>query len=284
MKTLVKTISVLRGKRALWRIIAAIALVLGVPVASFAQNVVYKNSGALTGSLANTLQGDLQVANGRTLTFGSVGTLVLGTGSTLSLSGATVTGSFSLSGVTLDSPTITNAATISTSGTVTLRGTSSATSFSATTATISTATISASTVTTETVSTASISTASLSTLTIGNTLRAISPTGGIGYGAGSGTASTQLTSKSTAVTANGLTGQITLNSYSMSAGTTASFVVTNSAVASTDVIMTNINSASYSARAFAGTGTALFTIHNQSAVTASDAAVINFAIIRGSAN
>lgn len=263
MKTLVKLLGYVRKSRSLSRVLAALALVLGVPVAALAQNVVYKNSAGLTGSLANTLQGDLQVANGRTLTISSYGSLIVDNGATLSISGATFTGSFTLSNVTILGGT----ATLSS---LTVSGTASLSSVTLSSLTVS--------------GTASLSTATVSTVTVSGTWRATSPTTGFGYGAGSGSTSTQLTNKTTSVTINAVSGQITLNSYSMSAGTTASFVVTNSAVAATDVIITNINSASYSARAFAGTGTALFTVHNQSAVTASDAAVINFAILRGSAN
>ena len=63
-------------------------------------------------------------------------------------------------------------------------------------------------------------------------------TAGVGYATGAGGAVTQLTSRTTGVTLNKTTGAITLFS---AAGTTtaATFVVTNSTVAATDVIILN---------------------------------------------
>jgi hypothetical protein len=63
-------------------------------------------------------------------------------------------------------------------------------------------------------------------------------TAGIGYGAGAGGAVTQLTSRTTGVTLNKTTGAITLYSAAGSA-TAATFTVTNSTVAATDVIILN---------------------------------------------
>lgn len=62
-----------------------------------------------------------------------------------------------------------------------------------------------------------------------------SASGGVGYSTGAGSTVTQATNRSTGVTINAVTGSITLAS---AAGTTAyaSFTVTNSAVAATDVI------------------------------------------------
>lgn len=254
--------------------VAVLAALAGIGSPALAQQTVTKISGG-TGSLANTLQADLQVANGRTLTISTNGSLIIGSGATISISGATFTGSFSLSNVNILGGT----ATLST---LTVSGTASLSTASIGSATVlgGSATLSSLTVS----GTASLSTATISTATVSGTLLATSPSAGIGYGAGSGSASTQLTNKSTAVTLNGLTGQITLNSFSMSSAATASFVMTNSAIVATDVIVPNINSASYSARAFAGTGTALFTVTNQSGVTASDSPTINFVVLRGSAN
>lgn len=62
-----------------------------------------------------------------------------------------------------------------------------------------------------------------------------SPTIGVGYATGAGGAVTQITSRTTGVTLNKVCGQITLVSAAGSA-TYASFTVTNSAVATTDVI------------------------------------------------
>lgn len=59
---------------------------------------------------------------------------------------------------------------------------------------------------------------------------AVQPTGGLGYGPGAGGGVTQLTSKTTAVTLNKVSGTITMNNASLSAGTTVIFTVNNSTV------------------------------------------------------
>jgi hypothetical protein len=71
-----------------------------------------------------------------------------------------------------------------------------------------------------------------------SSLLSTSPTGGNGYGTGAGGAVTQITSRTTGVTLNTVSGAITLFSAAGSA-TPASFTVTNSAVAATDVVVVN---------------------------------------------
>jgi hypothetical protein len=63
-------------------------------------------------------------------------------------------------------------------------------------------------------------------------------TAGVGYATGAGGAVTQATSRTTSVTLNKTTGAITLYSAAGSA-TAATFTVTNSTVAATDVIILN---------------------------------------------
>ena len=69
-------------------------------------------------------------------------------------------------------------------------------------------------------------------------LTSSAPTGGVGYSTGAGGTVTQITSRTTGVTLNKITGTITLVS---AAGSVAwqSFTVTNSAVAATDTIICN---------------------------------------------
>jgi hypothetical protein len=69
-------------------------------------------------------------------------------------------------------------------------------------------------------------------------LTSSAPTGGVGYSTGAGGTVTQITSRTTGVTLNKITGAITLVS---AAGSVAwqSFTVTNSAVAATDTIICN---------------------------------------------
>jgi len=69
-------------------------------------------------------------------------------------------------------------------------------------------------------------------------VKAFNATGGLGYGTGAGGAVTQASSRTTGVTLNNVTGAITLVSASGSA-TPATFTVTDSAVAATDVIIVN---------------------------------------------
>lgn len=107
----------------------------------------------------------------------------------------------------------------------------------------------------------------------------------MGYGTGAGGTITQLTSRTTGVTLNEPSGQITLVS---AAGSTswASFTVTNSTVAATDVVI--VNQAS---------GTDLYQIHvtdvaagsfqvtfATTAGTTTEQPVFNFAVIKGASS
>ena len=113
--------------------------------------------------------------------------------------------------------------------------------------------------------------------------KAIGSTGTLGFVAGAGGAVTQLTSRTTGVTLNNSTGQITMFSAAGSA-TAATFTVTNSQVAATDTIILNQKS-----------GTNLYVLLITAVVagsfnitfyttggTATDAPVINFSVIKGS--
>jgi filamentous hemagglutinin family protein len=111
----------------------------------------------------------------------------------------------------------------------------------------------------------------------------------IGYGAGSGTAAAQIISKQQGVTVNGTAGQITLNSFSLSSNTTVSFTMTNSAIASTDVILWSVAAdatlGAYQVQtSLVGTGSASVTVLNRNAATLSESAVLNFVVLKGSAN
>jgi len=104
-----------------------------------------------------------------------------------------------------------------------------------------------------------------------------SPTLGLGYatGAGAGGAVTQLTSRTTGVTLNTLTGAITL------------FTVTDSAVAATDTILVSVKSSTtnlYETFVTAiAAGSFQITFFTTGGTT-SDAPVFNFSVIKGSAN
>lgn len=116
-------------------------------------------------------------------------------------------------------------------------------------------------------------------------LLANSVIGGVGYEDGAGGAITQLTNRTTGVTLNTPTGAITLFAAAGSA-TPATFTVTNSAVAATDVVDicqksgTNFYNALITAVAAGSFNVTFFTTGG----TASDSPVFNFAVIKGAAS
>lgn len=107
----------------------------------------------------------------------------------------------------------------------------------------------------------------------------------IGYSAAAQTAVTQLTSKSTGVTANTSAGQITMNAASLAATTNVTFTLTNSLLSAKDVIIVNVASANATAGAYNCwvssmlAGSATITLRNITAGALLEAVVINFAII-----
>jgi hypothetical protein len=109
-----------------------------------------------------------------------------------------------------------------------------------------------------------------------------SPTTGLGYGTGAGGTVTQATSRTTAVTVNKPTGAITMFTAAGSA-TWSRFLVNNSLVTATDTVVINIRGGSNTYIAIAAeVGAGYFYVNFVSVVgTASDAPVINFAIIKG---
>ena len=108
------------------------------------------------------------------------------------------------------------------------------------------------------------------------------PTGGIGYGTGSGGVVTQQTSKSTAVTLDRPTGQIITHNAALASGAVVSFTVNNSLVAGTDIIVCNIENVNYAYEIHSmAANSFVIAIKNTNAVSLSQAVVINFAIIKG---
>lgn len=108
---------------------------------------------------------------------------------------------------------------------------------------------------------------------------------GFGYGAGSGGTVTQATSKSTAVTLNKPSGQITMHDAALSASATATFTLSNSAISNADNLLLTVRSEfgpdKYALRYSVGTGDALISLVNISGGSLSEAVVINFAVIKG---
>lgn len=111
---------------------------------------------------------------------------------------------------------------------------------------------------------------------------------GLGYGTGAGGTVTQATSKSTTVTLNKPTGQITMNNAALAAGASVNFAVNNSLVTTTDLVVVGgvnagvdpINYRIEAARAN-GIGTFLIRVTNISAGSLSEALQIQFSIIKG---
>ena len=108
---------------------------------------------------------------------------------------------------------------------------------------------------------------------------------GIGYATGAGGVVTQSTNKSTGVTLNKRCGQITMNNASLAAGVEVAFTLTDSFIASTDVVSVCISSGAtagaYNSHVDAvATGSCRISITNLSASPLSEAIVINFVVIK----
>lgn len=106
------------------------------------------------------------------------------------------------------------------------------------------------------------------------------------YTTANNTTVTQATSKSTAVTCNGRTGQITTNNASLAKGSSVSFTVNNSQIVSAkDVVIVNLasggtlNSYQVSVDAVAPGSFSICIVNNGSGALA-EALVINYAILR----
>jgi hypothetical protein len=110
----------------------------------------------------------------------------------------------------------------------------------------------------------------------------ISATGSLGYGTGAGGTVTQATSRVTGVTLNKPTGAITLFTAAGSA-TAATFTVTNTLVAATDTVVLSVKSGTnvYLTAVTAVAASSFNITFWTTGGTASDAPVINFAIIKG---
>lgn len=113
---------------------------------------------------------------------------------------------------------------------------------------------------------------------------------GITAGAGSGGTVTQLTSRTTGVTLNKISGAITTNATSLAAGAEASFVVTNSTVAIGDVVLVTARSGQTASTSIpfvtaVANGSFTITLSNFNAATADTGAmIINFVVIKAVSN
>lgn len=123
----------------------------------------------------------------------------------------------------------------------------------------------------------------LGTIT-GNGFLAISPSTGLGYATGAGGTVAQATSKATGVSLNALSGQITLNAAALASDAIVSFVLTDTSIAATDVLILNHISGgtvgAYKLNAQAAAGSATINVTNTSAGSLSEAVVIQFAVFK----
>jgi hypothetical protein len=118
-----------------------------------------------------------------------------------------------------------------------------------------------------------------------SSIKSSSATGGVGYATGAGGTVTQTTNKTTPVTLNTMTGQITMSGSALSPSTSSAFTLNNSNIAATDTVIVNIASGAtalgyvYCVDAVAA-GSCEILIRNVSSGTLTDTLVLNFAIIK----
>ena len=126
-------------------------------------------------------------------------------------------------------------------------------------------------------------------LTVSGVLKSSGATSGVGYATGAGGTVSQGTSKSTAVTLNTMSGQITMfatGAISAGVANAATFTLSNSNIASTDLIIVNHSSGGTAgaylpwADTIAG-GSCKINVANITAGGLTEAPVISFAIIKG---
>ena len=115
----------------------------------------------------------------------------------------------------------------------------------------------------------------------------VTATTSMGYPTGTGGTVAQATDKSTGVTLNKVSGQITMHAAALNRNTGVSFTLTNSFIAATDVVIVNIASGatanSYTATVDAvAAGSCNIHLHNHTTDTdLSEAVVLNFVVIKG---
>jgi hypothetical protein len=106
-----------------------------------------------------------------------------------------------------------------------------------------------------------------------------------GYVAGGGGTVTQATNKATGVTLNKPSGQITMQNTNLAAATIVSFVLTNSTIAATDLLVINHVSGgtigSYTLDAACAAGSATIYVRNNTAGGLAEALVLRYAVVKG---
>ncbi len=114
--------------------------------------------------------------------------------------------------------------------------------------------------------------------------KTVDPSFGVGYYAGAGGAVPQTISKATGVTLNKACGAITMNNAALAAATIVSFVLTNTTIAATDVLILNHISGgtvgSYLLNAQCAAGSATINVRNETAGSLSEAIVLQFVVVK----
>ena len=139
--------------------------------------------------------------------------------------------------------------------------------------------------TTPTLTTPVIGAATGTSVVLTGAITSSSATAGIGYATGAGGLVTQITSKSTGVSINKMSGQITMQAAALGAGAVVTFTVTNTSCGTTDVPVVAIDSGgtanAYTANVVAvGAGSFAIQVKNVTAGSLSEAPVISFVIIK----
>lgn len=120
-----------------------------------------------------------------------------------------------------------------------------------------------------------------------STLRSSGATLPIGYAVGAGSSVTQTTNRSTAVTINNPTGQITTNTTSLASGAIAVFTVNNTTVQGTDTIILSLTNSLDNAHQIlfvvqgVASGSFQISYFNNTALASTTAYVFNFNVIHG---
>lgn len=121
-------------------------------------------------------------------------------------------------------------------------------------------------------------------ITLTGSLTTTGASSGIGYAVGAGGSVTQATNKTTGVTLNRPCGTITMNAAALGAGTTVSFVLTNSTIAATDLLVLNHAATgtfgAYTLNGRCAAGSATIDVRNVTGGSLSEAIVIRFAVIK----
>lgn len=110
--------------------------------------------------------------------------------------------------------------------------------------------------------------------------------GSVGYNTGAGGTVAQGGNKSTGVTLNKPSGEITMQNTALAASTAVSFTLTNSTISAKDLLLINIvggaTAGAYNVNANCSAGSAVITLANRTAGSLSEAVVLRYAVIRGS--